>query len=103
MTIQITRRDDAIAIEGEMSIYFAAEMKEQLLATLRADAGTVVLDLAHVTEIDTCGLQMLLIAQAIATDAGRTFSLKAPSAAVVDVLCLCGLQNLVGTATKRAA
>jgi anti-anti-sigma factor len=103
MTIQITRRDDVIAIEGEMTIYFGTEMKQQLLAALHADTRDVVLDLARVTELDTCGLQMLLMVRVVAAAAERVFTVHAPSAAVADVLRLCGLNEWFGNQTTEAA
>ena len=103
MAMQISRRGDVIAIEGEMTIYFGAEMKPQLLAALHADTHDVVLDLARVTELDTCGLQMLLMVCAAAAADKRVFSVHAPSAAVADVLRLCGLNEWFGNQTTEAA
>jgi len=103
MSVQIIRHDKVIAIEGEMTIYFAAEMKEQLLAMLEAEHGDVVLDLARVTELDTCGLQMLLMVHAVARAADRSFGLRSPGTTVADVLRLSGLNDWLDSRASEAA
>lgn len=52
----------AVRIEGEMTIYRALELKEQLLAAL-APGGGLELDLSGVTEVDSAGVQLLLAAR----------------------------------------
>jgi anti-anti-sigma factor len=47
-----------------------------------------------VTELDTCGLQVLLMLRRAAAAQGRQLRLLAPSAVVRDVLTLCGLEAL---------
>lgn len=103
MAVQIDRHDSAIAIEGEMSIYFAVEMKERLLAMLGAGHDDVVLDLSRVTELDTCGLQMLLMVRAVAAASGRAFGLRNPSTTVAEVLQLCGLKEWIGRCSREVA
>ena len=63
-----------LALEGEMTIRRAAELKPLLQPAL-AHPGGVRLDLAAVSEIDTTGLQLLLATkQAVQAD-GRPFVL----------------------------
>ncbi|UGQ45170.1 STAS domain-containing protein [Massilia endophytica] len=71
----------ALAIEGELTIYRAAELKPVLLEA--AAGGALALDLSQVTEFDSAGLQLLLMAQRQAT-----LQLLAPSDAVCEVLAL---------------
>lgn len=81
-----------IRIEGELTIYRAAELKDVLLAAVREHAA-VELDLAGVTEFDTAGLQLLLLAKREALTVHRTLSLTGHSPAVVEVF---ELLDLVG-------
>ena len=80
-----------LAIEGELSIYRAAELKGQLLASLASDPG-FELDLAQVSELDSAGLQLVLLAAREARAAGREFGITGRSPQVTEVLRLCGLE-----------
>jgi anti-anti-sigma factor len=73
---------DVLRIEGELTIFRAAELKAQILGK-KAPA---TIDLSGVTEIDTAGLQLLLLASRTALAEQRTFCLVAPSAAVREVI-----------------
>lgn len=80
----------SIHVEGDLTIYQAAETRAALLA-LVGDASTVELDLACVGEIDSAGLQLLLAtARTVSVREGR-FSLARPSAAVAEAIGLLGL------------
>ena len=59
MEFQIESRSGTVAVSGDMTVYAAADLKTALLAEL-AD-GNTALDLAQVQEIDTAGLQLLLM------------------------------------------
>ncbi|HEY4373241.1 MAG TPA: STAS domain-containing protein [Burkholderiales bacterium] len=83
---------NTLRIEGEMTIYRAAEIKQQLTDFLAAaGAAGVTLDLAEVSEIDCSGVQLLAVARDAARAAGGQLRLAAPSAAVTEV---CGLLRL---------
>lgn len=94
MEFQLEHRDARLWASGDMTIYFATAMKEQLLAGMQACGPEVLLDLSQVVELDTSGLQMLLLAQRLAATEGRRFALVEPSAVVREVLGLCGLNDL---------
>lgn len=79
-----------LRIEGEMTIYTAAELKERIVAALAADS--VAIDLAQVGEIDSAGLQLLLLAQRETAAAGKSLALHNPSGAVLECLDLCALR-----------
>ena len=51
-----------LAITQDMTIYHAAEQKNQLLEALN-EGQTLELDLSQVAEMDTAGLQLLLLAK----------------------------------------
>ena len=77
---------DVLNIEGEMTIYTADELYNDLLQKLRAQHDIRCLDLSKVTEIDTAGLQILLMAQRHAASAGSAFRWTRPSPAVAAML-----------------
>lgn len=81
-----------IRLDGELSIYRAAELKVTLLAAVR-DHAAVEVDLSGVTEFDTAGVQLLLLAKREAVAAQRTLTLTGHSPAVVEVF---ELLDLVG-------
>lgn len=80
-------------VEGEFSIYTAAALKPQLLAALD-DSVTLELDLAGVTEMDTAGLQLLLLCKREADSRGRPLRLSGNNPVVKEALELCNLQQL---------
>jgi anti-anti-sigma factor len=86
-----------------MTIYTCGELKPRLLEELAAHPDTTQLDLSHVVELDTAGLQLLLTARRYATDAGRELSIANPSRVVADVLELCQLGALVAPSATTPA
>jgi anti-sigma B factor antagonist len=81
-----------LAIEGELTIYSAAEQKPRLLAFL-ASADELEINLAEVSEIDTAGLQLLILLKREAAQAGKSLSFVMHSNAVLETL---DLVNLIG-------
>ncbi len=73
-----------------MTIYRAAELKPALLEAVRAHAAPA-LDLSAVTEFDSAGLQLLLMARREAARLGKQLAVPAASAAVRDVFVLLGI------------
>ena len=84
-----------LRIEGEMTIYRAAELKQILLAPLDK-AANVEVDLSMVSELDTAGVQLLLLAKNTAQSVGSGLQLTAHSPAVLDVLQLLNLTSHFG-------
>lgn len=79
-----------LAVEGEMTIYRAAELKPVLLDCVRVH-DTPALDLSAVTEFDSAGLQLLQMARREAAGLGKPFAVRAASPAVRDVFALLGM------------
>lgn len=77
-------------VEGELTIYRAAELKPALLETVRGHAAPA-LDLSAVTEFDSAGLQLLLAARQEAARLGKRLAVSAASSAVRDVFALLGM------------
>ena len=97
MTIRAERKDglQLLQIEGELSIYSAAELKAQLLPYL-AQPGELEIDLARVSELDGAGLQLLILAKREAARVGATLRLTRHSRAVLEVFDLCNLAAFFG-------
>ena len=74
-------------IDGEFTIYRAAELAEGLKAALAATpAGHALeIDLSEVTEMDSAGVQLLLAARRGAAQGGRSLRLCGRSPAVAEV------------------
>jgi len=84
----------ALQIDGEMTIYRAAELKDVLYGALHAavaEARALTLDLSQVTEFDSAGIQLLLVARREAERQGSALHLVATSPAVREVFALTGL------------
>ncbi|HLA29420.1 MAG TPA: STAS domain-containing protein [Pseudomonas sp.] len=97
MTIRVEMKNGLclLRIEGEMSIYTAAELKSQLLPHLGL-SGELEIDLSQVSELDGAGLQLLLLAKREAARAGATLHLSWHSRAVLEVFDLCNLAGFFG-------
>lgn len=86
-----------------MTIYTCGELKPRVLEELAAHPDATQLDLSHVVEMDTAGLQLLLTARRYAKDAGRELSVANPSHVVAEVLELCRLDALLAPPADAVA
>ena len=84
-----------LRLVGEMTIYAAAELKPRLLDEVAAHAALEI-DLAEVSEIDTAGIQLLLLAKREAAAAGKTLALVGHSPAVLELVELYKLAGTLG-------
>ena len=82
----------ALRIEGELTIFRAAELMPQLLAS----PAPQTLDLSGVTEIDSAGLQLLMLVNREAGQQGKTLEISGHSPAVQQVLDFCNLVGVFG-------
>jgi anti-sigma B factor antagonist len=78
-------------VDEELTIVTAAEHRERLLAFL-GDATGIRVDLSGVADIDTAGLQVLLLARDEGARLGLPVTFAEPSAAVTEVLALTRLE-----------
>ncbi len=76
-----------LAIQGDMSIYQAAELM-QMLAVYLNEYKDFELDLSAVSEMDTSGIQCLLVIYRRARQSGNTLRLIAMSSIVEHVLSI---------------
>ena len=84
-----------IGMEGEMTIYAAAQIKESLLSAME-DCKEIEMSLAQVSEIDSAGLQLLALAKREAADRNKPLHFVAHSQTVLDMLDLCNLAGAFG-------
>ena len=87
--------ETVLRIEGDMNIYRAHELKEALLDPL-SHAAILEVDLSAVTELDTSGLQILMLAKRIAKEKKAELRLVAHSPAVLEVFELLNLASYFG-------
>ncbi|ALI09502.1 MULTISPECIES: lipid asymmetry maintenance protein MlaB [Pseudomonas] len=92
MPLHYEAQDDTaqVHIDGELTIYTAAELAAQWLPHLGATP-RMALDLSQITEMDGAGLQLLLMVQREASRAGTQLTLTGQSQAVTETLALCNL------------
>jgi len=74
-----------VVVEGNMTIYEAATDKPALLAAL-AKAKEMEIDLSSIHEMDTAGLQLLILVKRESLKAGKVMRLIDHSPSSVDVL-----------------
>ena len=84
-----------LSLTEDLTIYHALEQKSALLNAL-ADTDDLELDLMHVGEIDTAGLQLLILLKKEAQRAGKTISIVAHSQSVRAVIDFCNLAAELG-------
>lgn len=99
---QESDNDDAnevtrIAIDGELTIYRAADLKVTVLEALRKSR-VLEVDLSGVTELDTAGLQVLMLAKNTAAADKRELRLLNHSPAVVEIVEMLNLGAFFGDA-----
>jgi len=92
---QTTAQPCHLVIEGEMTIYNVLELKDKLLAPLDQCA-QMEIDLAGVSEIDSAGLQLLVMTKNEALARGKNLSIFGHSPAVLEVFGLCNLESFFG-------
>ncbi len=86
-----------IAIDGELTIYRAADLKATVLEALRKSR-VLEVDLSGVTELDTAGLQVLMLAKNTAAADKRELRLLNHSPAVVEIVEMLNLGAFFGDA-----
>jgi len=82
-------------ITGEMTIYTAAEQKQQLLAFIESGS-SLEINLSQVSELDTAGTQLLILSKQEAARAQKNLRFVMHSNAVLDVLELANLTTMFG-------
>jgi anti-anti-sigma factor len=84
-----------LAIKGEMTIYTAAEQKSELLTFIESD-NDLEINLSEVSELDTAGTQLLILAKHEAAREQKNLRFVMHSNAVFEVLELTNLNAVFG-------
>lgn len=82
-------------IQGELTIYRVAELKDIIFSQINS-ADLVEINLSHVTELDSAGLQLLLSAKLEAMIRDKQLHFVGHSKPVVEVFDLCDLGGFFG-------
>ncbi|MBS4020534.1 MAG: STAS domain-containing protein [Dechloromonas sp.] len=86
-----------LCIKGEFTIFTACEIKNRLLDLIAHNENQEIeIDLSDVTEIDTTGLQLMIMAKKQATCENKTLRFSRHSDPVLDLLDLCDLAGFFG-------
>ena len=83
-----------LRIDGEFTIYRAAELAEALKAALAgaAAAPALEIDLSGVTEMDCAGAQLLLAARRSARESGRALRVTGRSTVAAETMAILRLE-----------
>lgn len=87
--------DCQFRVDGEMTIYTAADMKARLIPLL-AQCPELEIDLSQVSEMDSAGLQLLILAKRECADRNGSLHLVGHSPAVLEVLDMCNMTPFFG-------
>lgn len=90
LRVEQLKRKCRAHIDGEMTIYNAAALREKLLEAI-ADPRELEINLSAVTEIDTAGAQLLVLVKKERARHGKAVTLTGHSACVLDGFELLGL------------
>jgi len=93
--LHVNDKQCRIAIDGEMTIYTAMELNASLLPPI-VKYTEIEVDLAGVSEMDTSGLQLMVLAKKDAVALDKVLRITAHSPAVLDILSLCDLEGFFG-------
>lgn len=91
-----------LRIEADLTIYHAAELKQHLLDPL-VRARTIEVDLSQVAEMDSAGLQLLVLLKREAAAAGKQVNFSGHSPAVIRLLDLYDMAGHFGDPVVLAA
>lgn len=83
-----------LALGPELTVAFAAEARERLLAAIHQGQG-LTLDLSAVTDFDSAGVQLLLAARRAQAERCQPLLLRRASPPVRDALATFGLSDIL--------
>jgi len=85
-----------LCIDGEMTLPRAAALRDLLLEALEKSSSQLDIDLSGVRELDTAGVQVLLLAKRTALGWGKELRLAGQNDLVLEVLELLNLDSYFG-------
>lgn len=92
---QVEIVDGRLRLTGDLTVYSTSELRHLLYIGLPAGDGPVELDLSEVTELDTAGLQLLMLLRRRASGAGRELRIMGESSVARQTLRILGLTDLL--------
>lgn len=81
--------------DSELTIYSVVDNKAKLMALLDSTE-QLEIDLSEIIELDTAGLQLLILAKRESTEKGKKLTMSGHSETVLDVFELCNLSGFFG-------
>jgi anti-sigma B factor antagonist len=94
VTMSGTAGRAVISLEGELDLATAPQLRERLVALAERDDTDIVLDLTDLNFVDSTGLSVLVMALNRSRAAGRSITLRNPSASVMRILEITGLDSV---------
>jgi anti-anti-sigma factor len=98
LTARVVRAEAArtvVALQGEADASTTAVLSQALSQVIASRAGSVVIDLDHLTFIDSASVRVIATAHHLLASQGRTLFVRAPSRLATRVLDLFGLAALI--------
>lgn len=89
--LTVVRNADGWTIAGEIDAHSAPSLAAAMVVL--PDVSQIVVDFAGVTFMDSSGLRVLVDAAMSATNAGKTFAIARPQAAIKRVVEISGLSG----------
>jgi len=102
MTCEVEKLDGVILVRGDLTIYDATLVKDELFAALQGEVD-VRIDLSGVSEVDTAGLQVLLMVHRACASRGVPFAVARLSDVMREALGLLRLAFLIPTVQSEVA
>jgi anti-sigma B factor antagonist len=99
MPINVKREKKLVQLlpEGEMTIYQAAEFMDMLLDGIRGEnEQEIEINLSGVTEMDTAGFQLLVMAKSEAVNRNKTLRLVSHGAVTLEIMDLYNMASYFG-------
>lgn len=83
-----------LAVQGEVDVYTAPRLKEEINQRLEAGVSKLVVDLSEVAYMDSSGLGVLIGALRRARDAGGDLLVASPNPRIARILDVTGLSRI---------
>ncbi|WP_327043635.1 STAS domain-containing protein [Microbispora sp. NBC_01189] len=84
-----------VAVEGELDLFTAPFLRDEVRDAITNDSPTLVLDLGELSFMDSSGLSVLIEAWRLATSEGGGVSLASPRPPVARILRTTGLDRRI--------
>ena len=86
----------SLSLSGDMTIYDAENIKKTLMNAVFGDGKNIEINLSGVEEIDTCGMQVLMLAKRESGKLEKELKMVAHSPAVLELMDVFQLSDYFG-------